>query len=545
MLQVARWVRILVAAILIGGFLIALPNVLPDNIRGRLPALLQNTVSLGLDLQGGSYLLLEVDIDQVQKDRIESLLGDLRVGLRKARIIYNGPTPGADYVSVRIPDQTQFEDAKSVLQNLNPLLGASMLAVGTRQYDVTYPGNGIITMKMSDAYKRGTKDQILDQEIEVVRKRIDALGTRETTIQRQGDERILVQVPGLSDPRRLIQILGKTAKMTFQLVDETADVSQVMATKIVPIGDELLPDIEHGPLQAGQQYPMLVIQRRIMVAGDRLQSAAAQTNQQTGQWVVTFRFDSIGAKEFGDVTKENVGRRFAIVLDKQVISAPVIREPILGGSGEIEGNFSIQAAQDLSVLLNADALPAALKVIEQRTVGAELGADAVKAGRYSALAGLLLVALFMFARYGLFGVFADLALTLNVVLLIAILTLFQATLTLPGIAGIVLTMGMAVDANVLIYERIREEQRNGRSMLASIDTGFRLAMNTIIDANATHLIASLILFELGSGPVRGFAVTLGVGIITSFFTAVMVTRLIVLQWLQIARPKQLSICCDL
>jgi preprotein translocase subunit SecD len=286
---------------------------------------------------------------------------------------------------------------------------------------------------------------------------------------------------------------------------------------------------------------MLVIQRRVMVAGDRLTSAAAQTNQQTGQWVVSFRFDSVGAREFGDVTKENVGRRFAIVLDKQVISAPVIREPILGGSGQIEGNYTVQSAADLAVLLNAGALPAALKVIEQRTVGAELGADAVEAGRYSALAGLVLVAFFMFARYGLFGVFADIALALNVILLIAILTLFQATLTLPGIAGIVLTMGMAVDANVLIYERIREEQRNGRSMLGSIDTGFRLARATITDANATHLIASLILFELGSGPVRGFAVTLGVGIITSFFTAVMVTRLIVILWLQTVRPKRLAI----
>jgi protein-export membrane protein SecD len=541
MLQVARWVRILVAAILIGGFLIALPNVLPDSVRNRLPALLQNTVSLGLDLQGGSYLLLEVDIDQVQKDRLESLMGDIRVGLRKAHIAFNGMSSSADSVSVHVIDPTQFENAKSILQNLNPLLGTSMLAVGTRQYDVAYPGNGIVAMKVSEAYKRATKDQILDQEIEVVRKRIDALGTREPTIQRQGEERILVQVPGLSDPQRLIQILGKTAKMTFQLVDESADVGQVLATKIVPIGDELLPDVEGGPVPQGAQQRMLVVQRRIMVAGDRLQRAAAQTNQQTGQWVVTFGFDSVGAREFGDVTKENVGRRFAIVLDKQIISAPVIREPILGGSGEIEGNFTIEAAQNLSVLINAGALPAALKVIEQRTVGAELGADAVKAGRYSALAGLVLVALFMFARYGLFGVFADLALTLNVVLLIAILTLFQATLTLPGIAGIVLTMGMAVDANVLIYERIREEQRNGRSMLASIDTGFRLAMNTIIDANATHLIASLILFELGSGPVRGFAVTLGVGIITSFFTAVMVTRLIVLQWLRIARPKQLAI----
>jgi protein-export membrane protein SecD len=257
--------------------------------------------------------------------------------------------------------------------------------------------------------------------------------------------------------------------------------------------------------------------------------------------VVTFSFDNVGAREFGDATKENVNRRFAIVLDKKVITAPVIREPILGGSGEIEGNFTVQSANDLAVLLRAGALPAKLKPIEMRTVGAELGADSVKAGQVSAIAGLILVAVFMILRYGLFGVFADIALTLNVILLLAILTMFGATLTLPGIAGIVLTMGMAVDANVLIYERMREEQRNGRSMLGSIDTGFRRAMATIIDANATHLIASLILFELGSGPVRGFAVTLGVGIITSFFTAVMVTRLIVVAWLHIRKPKKLLI----
>jgi preprotein translocase subunit SecD len=540
MLQVPTWQRITVAIILILGVLLALPNVLPDKVRAHMPGILQNTISLGLDLQGGSYLLEEVQLDQVKKDRIESLVGDIRVGLRKAHIGFNGTSVTGDSVSVHIIDPTQFEQAKEIVQGLNPLAGGSMIAVGTRNYDVSYPGNDIITMKMSDVYLRSMIDQTLDQEIEVVRKRIDALGTREPTIQRQGTDRILIQVPGLSDPNRLIALIGKTAKMTFQLVDEQGDVGQAMATKIIPIGDELLPDVENG--KPGQtQYPMMLIQRRVMVAGDRLQKAAATNNQQTGQWVVSFSFDAVGAKEFADVTRDNTGRRFAIVLDNQIISAPVIREPILGGSGEIEGNFSVDTAKDLSVLLNAGALPAGLKVIAQSTVGAELGADAVKAGRLSALGGLVLVAFFMWARYGLFGIFADIALTLNVILLIALLTLFQATLTLPGIAGIVLTMGMAVDANVLVYERIREEQRNGRSMLASIDAGFRFARATIFDANMTHLIASLILFELGSGPVRGFAVTLGVGIITSFFTAVMVTRLIVIAWLNLARPKQLAL----
>jgi len=382
MLQVPTWQRITVAIILIFGLLIALPNVLPDNVRTRLPGFMQSTISLGLDLQGGSYLLEEVQLDQVQKDRVESLMGDIRVGLRKAHIGFTDATATGDSVSVRIIDPGQFEQAKEILQGLNPLASSSMLAVGTRNYDATYPCNNVITMKMSDAYVRAMADQTLDQEIEVVRKRIDALGTREPTIQRQGTDRILIQVPGLSDPNRLIKIIGKTAKMTFQLVDESADVGQAVATKIVPIGDELLQDVENA--RPGQtQFPMLLIQRRVMVAGDRLQKAAAVSNQQTGQWVVSFSFDSVGAKEFADVTRDNTGHRFAIVLDNQVISSPVIREPILGGSGEIEGNFTIETAQNLAVLINAGALPAGLKVIAQSTVGAELGADAVKAGRWS------------------------------------------------------------------------------------------------------------------------------------------------------------------
>ena len=284
-----------------------------------------------------------------------------------------------------------------------------------------------------------------------------------------------------------------------------------------------------------------MVEKRVLVAGDRLKTAGWTTDQRTGQVVVTFSFDTIGARQFGDVTKENVNKRFAVVLDKKVITAPSIREPILGGSGQIDGHFTVKSAKDLSAMLKAGALPAPLKPIEMRTVGAELGADQIKAGRDAAIAGLVLVALFMILRYGLFGIFANIALVLNVILLLAVLTMFGATLTLPGIAGIVLTMGMAVDANVLIFERMREEHRNGRGMLAAIDTGERRAMATIIDANATHLIASLILFELGSGPVRGFAVTLGIGIISSFFTAVVVVRLIVLAWLNIAKPKKLII----
>ena len=306
-----------------------------------------------------------------------------------------------------------------------------------------------------------------------------------------------------------------------------------------PIGDEILPVLN----ERNQNLPprKVVVERRVRVAGDRLTDASQGFDPQTGQPVVNFRLDSVGARQFGDVTKEHVGHRFAIVLDKQVLTDPVINTVILGGSGFITGNFTAATANDLAVLLRAGALPAPLKPLEERSVGAELGADSINAGRYATVAGLALVALFMILRYGLFGLFANVALTLNVILLLATLTAFGATLTLPGIAGIVLTMGMAVDANVLIYERIREEQRNGRTMLASIDTGFLRARNTIIDANMTHLIASLILFQLGTGPIKGFAVALGVGIITSFFTSVMVTRLIVIAWLNTARPRKLLI----
>ncbi len=534
MLHVPLWSRILVSLILIGGILIALPNALPSSVRAKLPAWWSaEAVSLGLDLQGGSYLLLEVQLDQVQKDRIDSLMGDIRRGLRKAHIAVDDVKTGGDSLSFRVVGHERFDDARELVDTLNPSAGSGVLSVGARQYDVSTPGDDRIVMTMTDAYKKQSETDVVSQSIEVVRKRIDELGTREPTIERQGDDRIVVQVPGLQDPKRLIDILQTTAKMTFQLVDETADLAQAQKG-IVPIGSELLQ-------MRDPKQPPIVVYKRVLVAGDRLTDAKADFDQRGGQPIVSFRFDTVGARQFGDVTRENVNHRFAIVLDKKVITAPNIQEPILGGSGMITGNFTTQEASDVALLLRAGALPAPLKPIDQRTVGAELGKDSVVAGGYSTLAGLVLVILFMIGRYGLFGIFADVALTLNVVLLVAILGLFGATLTLPGIAGIVLTMGMAVDANVLIYERIREEQRNGRGMIASIDAGFRRAMATIIDANATHLIASLILFMLGSGPVRGFAVTLGLGIITSFFTAVMVTRLIVITWLNVRRPKVLTI----
>ena len=535
MLQVSLWTRLITLIVVVGGILIALPNALSENVRAKMPSWLPSSaVNLGLDLQGGSYLLLQVDLDQVTRDRAEAMVGDIRAAFRKAKIPLTDLNGKNDTVSVRVTDPARIEEARTLLNNINPTVSSAVLSVGGKQYDMNEAAGGVFVLRMTDAFKTTTRQQVLDQSVEVVRRRIDELGTREPSISRSGEDRILVEVPGLQDPTQLKAILGKTAKMTFQLVDEQANPNSTVA----PIGDEILPQQAEAN---GQQLPPIVVQRRIAVAGDRLTDAGSGFDQRTGQPVVTFRFDSVGAREFGDITKENAGRRFAIVLDKQVISAPRINEPILGGSGQIYGSFTTQTANNLAILLRAGALPAPLKIIEERTVGAELGADSVKAGRYSALAGLAMVALFMVLRYGLFGLFADVALTLNVVLLLAALTMFGATLTLPGIAGIVLTMGMAVDANVLIFERIREEQRNGRGMLASIDQGFRRAMATIVDANMTHLIASLILFELGQGPVKGFAVALGVGIITSFFTSVMVTRLIVIGWLNAAKPRVLTI----
>jgi len=535
MLYFTRWKALAIILTALVVCLCAVPNFFPEARVKTWPVWAQRHIVLGLDLQGGSSLLLEVDSNYVKKEKLEQIRDDTRRVLREAKIQYTGLITRNDVVEVRITKDTDVQTALSKLRELSQPLGGLLGSSGQRSLEVADGGGGLIRLTVPPAAITDRIRQSVEQSIQIVEKRVNELGTVEPSIQRQGDDRILVQVPGLQDPTQLKNMLGKTAKMSFQLVDEQADPT----ASVAPIGDEILPVLDDKNKNAPPRK--VAVQRRVMVAGDRLTDASQGFDQQTGQPIVNFRFDSVGARQFGDVTKEHVGHRFAIVLDKQVISDPNINSVILGGSGYIIGSFTAQSANEMAILLRAGALPAPLKPLEERSVGAELGADSIKAGRYSALAGLAMVALFMILRYGLFGVFADIALTLNIVLLLAVLTAFGATLTLPGIAGIVLTMGMAVDANVLIYERIREEQRNGRTMLAAIDTGFRRAMATIIDANMTHLIASLILFQLGTGPIKGFAVTLGVGIITSFFTAVMVTRLIVITWLNVARPRKLTI----
>jgi len=399
-----------------------------------------------------------------------------------------------------------------------------------------YDGNKII-MEMTERAIRDRKTSAVQQSIEIVRRRVDETGTREPTIQRQGDDRILVQLPGIDDPERIKRLLGKTAKMSFHLVDQRNSVEAAMAGRIPP-GSRLMPSDEAS---ANGQPQMYLIKKRVMVSGDTLVDSQPSYDSRTNEPVVTFRFDSAGAKRFGRATSKNVGKLFAIILDGKVISAPVIREPILGGSGQISGSFTVQTAQDLALLLRAGALPAPLTILEERSVGPGLGADSIAAGKVASIIGIIAVVIFMGAAYGLFGVMADVALMMNMFLILAALSFLQATLTLPGIAGIVLTIGMAVDANVLVFERIREEVRAGRTPISAVDAGYSRAFTTIIDANLTTLIAAVLLYVFGSGPVRGFAVTLSIGIVTSMFTAIMLTRLLVVTWLRRKRPEKLPL----
>ena len=392
-----------------------------------------------------------------------------------------------------------------------------------------------VTLTPNQAALIQRRNSAIDQSIEIVRRRIDETGTKEPTIQREGDDRILVQLPGVENPEHVKELIGRTAKMTFQLVDPNAAPQDARGGRLPP-GDVLLPSSTTANGQPTQYY---VVRRRVMVSGDTLTDAQATFQNSTP--VVSFKFDSTGARRFADATKENVGKPFAIVLDGKVISAPVIREPILGGSGVIEGSFTVQTANDLALLLRAGALPAPLTVLEERTVGPDLGADSIHAGALASVVGVVLVVVFMVVFYGTFGIFADIALFFNLCIMLAALTLLGATLTLPGIAGIALTMGMAVDANVLIYERIREEVRGGRSLISSLQAGFERAFGTILDSHVTTLVAGALMFWLGSGPVKGFAVTLSLGVLTSLFSAILVTRLLIVTWLRRLKPKTIPI----
>jgi protein-export membrane protein SecD len=533
MLVFPRWKLILVLSIVVLGFLFAIPNLFSASSLARVPAWLPHKqVSLGLDLQGGAHLLYQLDENEMVEDWLNTLRGDVREGLRKARIGYTdlSQNVASRTVSVKMRDTADLDKAYDELRKLAAPVGSNVFS-GFSGYNLTVDRKGTdeITLTITDQGLTQRMGSAIDASIETIRRRVDAFGTTEPSIQRQGRNRVLVQVPGISDVERLKKLIGETGKLEFKLVDPAANAAQVAESKHVPPGDELLYSADSPPIP-------YVIKSQAMVSGENLVDAQAAFDQRSGEPVVDFRFDATGAKRFAKVTQENVGLPFAIILDNKVISAPVIREPILGGSGQISGNFTVERSVDLAVTLRSGALPAKLTVIEERTVGASLGADSIAAGKKAALMGLALVVIFMFAAYGLFGLFANIALLINVVLIFGVLSLMGSTLTLPGIAGIVLTMGIAVDANVLINERIREEMRSGKSPIAAVEAGYTRAMATIIDSNVTTLISTLVLFWLGSGPVRGFAVTLSIGIVTSMFTAVTVTRLMVAYWLRWTRP---------
>lgn len=535
MLYFAPWKKFWVIGLCTLGILAALPNVLSTNFANSIPDWIPHRqLVLGLDLQGGSHLLLEVDTAAVVRERLETLRGDVRQILRDARIGYVGLGIQDRTVQVRIREIDKVAQALELLEPLAAPASTQVLsATPSRDVTIDQRSEGLLVLTLTQS---GIDERIrsaVDQSIEVVRRRIDALGTTEPTIQRQGSDRVLVQVPGLDDPTRLKELLGSTAKLSFQMVDTSMSAEQALSTRPPP-DSVVLYSTDDPPL------PYLV-ERRVLVSGEDLVDAQAAFDQRTNEPIVTFRFDSNGARRFAQATQQNVGRPFAIILDNEVISAPVIREPILGGTGQISGNFTVEQANDLAILLRAGALPAPLTILEERTVGPGLGADSVKAGEIASIIGTIAVLSFMIAAYGLFGVFSNIALVANMAMLIGVLSVLQATLTLPGIAGIVLTVGMAVDANVLIYERIREEARAGKTAIASIDSGFSRALATILDANITTLIAAVILFQIGSGPVRGFAITLAIGIVTTVFSAFTLNRLIISEWVRLRRPSAVPI----
>lgn len=519
MIFIPRWKVVLILLSCLFAVLYAAPNLagpgqrawLTDNLPGWLPS---RTVNLGLDLQGGSHLMLKVDADAVVKDRADSLIQSARPELRSQKIGYSRMSVIPGGVRIVLLNPADFENVRKILSDVESDL------------DILSSEGGIVEAKFSEAALSKIADQTIGQSIEIVRRRVDESGTKEPTIARQGSDRIVVQLPGVDDPARIKALIGTTAKLTFHLLED----SEGGGT-----GGKIILPMNDNPQQK------MAVARRAIISGDMLTNAQ-YCQDQNGGAAVCFRFNGVGTKRFCDVTRANVNRPFAIVLDEKVLSAPVIREPICGGSGQISGNFSVKESNDLALLLRAGALPAPLTVVEERTVGPSLGSDSVEAGKIAGAVGVGFVIIFIILTYGpLFGGFAAVALLLNIALIFAVLSVIQATLTLPGIAGIILTIGMAVDANVLIFERMREEVRAGRSVISAIDTGYSRAWDTIVDANMTTLIAAAILFMFGSGPVKGFAVALTIGIVTSMFSAIMITRLMVVWWMRRKKPNGLPI----
>ena len=510
-----RWKIILILLICLMASVFAMPNFLSSKAMSKLPGYWpKNTMNLGLDLKGGSHLLLQVDFNTYMTEQLENLKDNLRQELRGEKIGYLSLSIGKDVVSFTLRDKDQTELAERIISKNKDL----HLDIMEEKLVVSY----------SNDYLKDIKKKLVEQSIEIVRRRVDENGTKEPIIQRQGDDKILLQVPGLSNPEHLKKLIGQTAKMTFHLVNEN-----VTSVDHIPFDTTLLET------EDGEQGRKVAVYKKIMLNGDLLKNAMVSFDN-NNKPVVAFEFNSLGAKQFGELTKKNIGKRLAIVLDDKLICAPSISVPIIGGSGHITGGYTAQSANDLALLLRAGALPAPLDIVEERTVGPSLGAVSIAQGKLASIIAVVAVVIFMVFTYGIFGIFANVALCFNLILLVALLSMLQATLTLPGIAGIVLTMGMSVDANVLIFERIREESKNGLPAFSSLERGFSQAFNTIIDSNLTTILVGIFLYAFGSGAVKGFAVTLVLGIATSMFSAITLTRLMMSKWVDFSRPKSFT-----
>ena len=498
------------------GIIFSVPSIIYDDNTENW--FLKNKINLGLDLQGGSYLLLEVQLETLYAEELENFSDSIRVLARDNQTKINQVEIYENTIIVNFEDNTKINDIKNSFFQMY------------RDVSIKIKDTQLI-LEMNDIYKKNIQDSAIKQSLEIVRKRIDESGTKEPLIQRSGKKRILLQLPGVKDPERIKELLGKTAKLTFHLVDD--ENSSALNANIEPYGKMILSDIYDDNIK-------YLLDKRSLIGGENLVDAKGSFDQTEGH-AVSFRFDTDGAQKFGKITTNNIGNRLAVVLDGVVITAPRINSAITGGSGIITGNFNAQEAADLAVLLRAGALPAPLEIVEERSVGAGLGADSIAAGQIAAIIGMILVCLFMILIYGAFGAIANISLIANIFIIISLLGTIGATLTLPGIAGIVLTIGMAVDANVLIFERIKEEKLKQTKVFQIIKNGFDKAMSTILDANITTLIAAVLLFAFGSGPIRGFSITLSLGVIASMFTALMLTNFLVYLYLSFTNKKELNL----
>ena len=532
MLDFPRWKIWSILVVVAIGIALAIPSLIPEAVLGRVANVEKlPRINLGLDLSGGSHILLEADTADVARQRVAVMEETVRAEMRRGdpKIDVGEISTAGNSLSFMVRDSSQLDAAVERVRALTQGVGVT----GQRDWDVRVVDSTRIVLTPTQSGLTAAVNNAMQLATEVVRKRIDELGTKEPTIIRQGDDRIVVQVPGLQNPEALKALLGKTAKLEFKMVDQTATPDQ-LAANTAPIGSQILsyPD---SPAKR------IAVQRRVIISGDELVDANQGFDQGNNQPVVNIRFDSAGGRKFAKVTQENTGKPFAMILDNVVLSAPNINEPILGGSAQITGHFTVETANELAISLRSGKLPVALKVIEERTVGPQLGADSIRAGILASVLATVAVVVFMLVTYGRFGVYANLAVVINVLVILGVMAIFNATLTLPGIAGFVLTIGTAVDANVLINERIREEKRRNRSPIQAVELGYKEASRTIFEANTVHFISGLVMLLLGSGPVKGFAIVLLIGIFVSYFTAVFFTRMMAATYLRRRRPSELHI----